>query len=230
MLSEISSISSFSSSSSVDASSTDEVTARAARSMACGASTTLAESVFASSERSFISTDTAEDLCTRLDRASGRRLDHQCASLRPPRPRQVSELGEILQRAGRLRAQRMSNQDYTPANVRRLERLERVTEMAVSDTQQQQQSPAMVVARRQPQSRGITLQQQQQTGRESVLFSIAARLSRMDSKHGSQGNESNVHPRDHMRRILFRSIDRLYRLGSPTLDSSQRPQRQPLAS
>ncbi|KAJ1741038.1 hypothetical protein LPJ79_003582 [Coemansia sp. RSA 1821] len=227
MLSEISSISSFSSSSSADASFTDEATARAARSMACGASTTLAESVFNSSERSFISTDTAEDLCTRLDRASGRRLDHQCASLRPPRPRQVSELGEILQRAGRLRAQRMSNQDYTPANVRRLESLERVTEMSVSDTQQQQ-LPAMSMARRQPQLRGMI--PQQQSGRESVLFSIAARLSRMDSKHSSQDNERNVHPRDHMRRILFRSIDRLHRLGALALDSSQRPQRQPLAS
>ncbi|KAJ2319974.1 hypothetical protein IWW52_001649 [Coemansia sp. RSA 2704] len=168
-----------------------------APSVACGASTTIAES-FIDSDRSLRSVDTSEDLCNRLDRAGGRRLDHQCAAL-PARPRQVSELGEILQRAGRLNAQRMSNQDFTPASVRRLERLERVSELAA----------------RPPGARMSSAQQE----REPLLAGIASSLSGADLRGEERAGE---HPRDHMRRVLFRSIDRLHRLGSPAMAANQR--------
>ncbi|KAJ2357237.1 hypothetical protein IWW50_001443 [Coemansia erecta] len=203
----------------------------------CGASTTIAESVFDSDQSVSLSiTDTSDDLCTRLDRARARRLDQQCAALRTqPRLDESSELGEILMHAGRLSAHRMSNQDYTPASVRRRERLERVSEIAGE----------------------LPVDEQPRIGRESFLVGIAMRLARLDGQGGlarvdgvtdggvadvtggeaddvtdsgaddvTDGGADEEHPRDHMRRVLFRSIDRLQRLGSPTMDSNQRFHRQ----
>ncbi|KAJ1947309.1 hypothetical protein GGF37_000491 [Kickxella alabastrina] len=64
----------------------------------------------------------ANDIYAQLDRVSNRRLDKQCAALpRRPTIRQPSsssgggmlELSDILHRASKMQAQRLSNQDYT---------------------------------------------------------------------------------------------------------------------
>ncbi|KAJ2567590.1 hypothetical protein GGH12_000286 [Coemansia sp. RSA 1822] len=148
-----------------------------APSTAC-ASTTHAESIFDSNSSQAPSIDTA--LRTHV------------------------QLGDIAQQASRLSALRLSNQDFTPMAVRRLESLQRVDEL-------------MSVPR--------------ERERESLLKGIAVRLARLDTSDMERSDrERNVHPRDHMRRILVRSIDRLHRLGSPSMHTSQRYHRQPLTN
>ncbi|KAJ2838677.1 hypothetical protein J3B01_001249 [Coemansia erecta] len=143
-----------------------------APSTAC-ASATLAESIFTSTSSQTPSIDT------------------------PLRP--YAQLGDIAQQASRLSALRLSNQDFTPIAVRRLESLQRVDEL-------------MSVPR--------------ERERESFLKGIAERLARVDTSD----REASVHPRDHMRRILVRSIDRLHRLGTPSIQTTQRFHRQPLTN
>ncbi|KAJ2081903.1 hypothetical protein H4R24_001999 [Coemansia sp. RSA 988] len=178
------------------------------------ASTTVAGSFVDSGHSISLSLDTPEDLYVQLDRANGRRLERQCAQLRP-RQRQTAELGDILMHADRLNGQRLSNQDYTPATVRRIESLERVSERLnqLADSRQTQRA----------------LFSSQQQVREAFLFSIAERLSRMDGALNTECHEIDsgfagqraVHPREHMRRSLLRSIDRLHRLESPVFDNVQ---------
>ncbi|PIA18329.1 hypothetical protein COEREDRAFT_79818 [Coemansia reversa NRRL 1564] len=182
-------------------------------STAC-ASTTVAGSFMDSGGSISPSLDTSDDLYVQLDRANGRRLDHQCAQLRL-RQQQTAELGDILLHADRLNAQRLSNQDYTPATVRRIESLERVSERLNRLTDSRQTQRARLSS--------------QQQAREEFLINIAERLSHMDEivdaechEIGAGFSEQHVeHPREHMRRSLLRSIDRLHRLESPILNSDQ---------
>ncbi|KAJ2716518.1 hypothetical protein H4R19_000593 [Coemansia spiralis] len=145
--------------------------------------------------------DAATELCAQLDEATGRRLDRQCAQLQLQH-RRTAELGDILQRAGRLSAQRLTNQDYTPAAVRRIECLERVAAQLddLPDMRLTQSTDA------DPHHRP----------HEAFLHTIAARLRRMDAHAEPLSDHQRAeHPRDHMRRVLLRSINRLHRLGPP---------------
>ncbi|KAJ1730379.1 hypothetical protein LPJ61_003039 [Coemansia biformis] len=157
------------------------------------------------------SVDAASDLSIRLDRAGECRLERQGTQLHQ---RRATELGDIMQRAGRLNAQRLTNQDYTPASVRRIECLERVSEQLgdLADARQLQRADAGPLPR----------------PHEAFLHMIAARLRRIDGRAGLLPDQRAEHPRDYMRRTLLRSIDRLHRLGPPAMATRQRFCREPL--
>ncbi|KAJ2764769.1 hypothetical protein IWQ56_004364 [Coemansia nantahalensis] len=169
-------------------------------------SATAAESTTSSVRRPPTGMRAAADLCAQLDEANGRRLDRQCAQLQH---RRTEELGDILQRAGRLNAQRLTNQDYTPAAVRRIESLERVAER-LDDPPDAGLAP-----------RGDA--DPQHRTHEAFLHDVAARLRHIDgSAELPPPGQRAEHPRDHMRRFLLRSIERLHSLAPPAMETRQR--------
>ncbi|KAJ2376021.1 hypothetical protein IW150_002220 [Coemansia sp. RSA 2607] len=153
-----------------------------------------------------------DDICARLDRVNGWRLDRQCAampsmaSLRKANSSISSsnnraaggagggmlELSDILHQASKMQAQRLSNQDYTP--------------------RKQQWPPS-------PAKDEETLAPAPQT-REAFLAGIARNLVHLRSEHQESCDE-DVHPRDRMRRFVFASIDMLHRQSSPSIKSAQ---------
>lgn len=175
------------------------------------------------------------DIYTQLNRVNGWKLSEQCAVMRPQQQRQL-ELGDIANKAGRLGARRMVDQDYTPAHMHREQNLERVADelddMSASDSRVNQR-----------------MQLSSQRLREMFLVSIAARLRRVDgctqlvhsnastppttpespllpiSKGGGTQcqHQRALHPREVMRRSVLNSIDRLQtRLASSPSLCSQR--------
>ncbi|KAJ1991662.1 hypothetical protein GGI25_004071 [Coemansia spiralis] len=144
-----------------------------------------------------------EYICAQLDQMGRRRLDSQCARLRPPKQ---LELSEILHRAGRLTANRMSNQDFMPQR-----RLESRSADGL-DSLRAELSPERV--------------------REMCLASIAARLKRTSSIGDDDASWQHVeHPREHMRELLTQTIDRFKQMDDPAMDGQQRfhkPQQAPV--
>ncbi|KAJ2781931.1 hypothetical protein H4R18_002572 [Coemansia javaensis] len=173
-------------------------------------SATVGGSVFGSECSQAASMDAADDDAAAASGAHTRRPAQQQQRQQQQQPRPSVELGDILQRAGRLNAQRLSNQDYTPAAVRRIESLERLSEGLGYPPQRIDVCPQL-------------------QAREAFLLSIATRLrrigARLDPPAAAQRAE---HPRDHMRRTLLRSISRLHGLASPGMDTHQRFCREPL--
>ncbi|KAJ2696801.1 hypothetical protein H4218_004382 [Coemansia sp. IMI 209128] len=145
------------------------------------------------------------EICAQLDRVNAWRLDSQCAVRRPRQARAV-ELGDIMHRAGRLEARRLASQDFTPLRLRRMASLERVADGldAMADARMEQR---MALS--------------SQRVRELFLVGIAARLGRVDgcTEIIRRGDElpcriqSAEHPRDHMRRFVIASIERINRMG-----------------
>ncbi|KAJ1931211.1 hypothetical protein EC988_009860, partial [Linderina pennispora] len=84
-----------------------------------------------------------QEMVDLLSRAHAWRLESQCASLRPQQQRML-ELGDILHKASRLTSHRLTNQDYTPPALQRMERLERVAsdldEMSEQDRRAEQRT------------------------------------------------------------------------------------------
>ncbi|KAJ2484528.1 hypothetical protein IWW47_005663, partial [Coemansia sp. RSA 2052] len=161
------------------------------------------------SEKQLASTQETEELeiCAQLDRVNAWRLDSQCA-VRRPRQARAMELGNIMHRAGRLvEARRLANQDFTPARLRRIASLERVADGldAMADARSAQR---MALS--------------SQRVRELFLVGIAARLGRVDGCTEITRSPDNIdccrfqcaeHPRDHMRRFVISSIERINRLS-----------------
>ncbi|KAJ2640899.1 hypothetical protein GGF44_002365 [Coemansia sp. RSA 1694] len=161
------------------------------------------------SEKQLASTQETEELeiCAQLDRVNAWRLDSQCA-VRRPRQARAMELGNIMHRAGRLvEARRLANQDFTPARLRRIASLERVADGldAMADARSTQR---MALS--------------SQRVRELFLVGIAARLGRVDGCTEITRSPDNIdccrfqcaeHPRDHMRRFVISSIERINRLS-----------------
>ncbi|KAJ1951219.1 hypothetical protein FBU59_000291 [Linderina macrospora] len=166
-----------------------------------------------------------QEMVDLLSRAHAWRLDSQCASLRPQQQRML-ELGDILHKASRLTAHRLTNQDYTPPALQRMERLERVAcdldEMSEQDRRIEQRTFMTSVR-----------------SREMFLVGIAGKLGRVDGKtaleprgraytegsdeEGEEGEQAldrqrAVHPREHMRRFVQKSIERLNSIGRPLDD------------
>ncbi|KAJ2551313.1 hypothetical protein EV175_003739 [Coemansia sp. RSA 1933] len=172
------------------------------------------------------SRQTTEDfICAKLDQMGRRRLDSQCAQLKPPRqPSKQVDLSDILFRASKLTANRMSNQDFTPQRVRRIESLHRIAgrgrggaESALSASE----------AGDGAQDRHHIEMSPQRT-RELFLANIATRLKKTDSlgddpltDHHHQ-QQRVVNPRDNMRSFLVNAIGRLRQLDDPAMDGHQR--------
>ncbi|KAJ1878475.1 hypothetical protein H4R99_002843 [Coemansia sp. RSA 1722] len=137
-----------------------------------------------------------DDICARLDRVNGWRLDRQCAALPNTTSRAPNsgcgaaggmlELSDILHKASKLQSQRLSNQDYTPKKPQR--------------------GPLRTA----------------EMDREAFLAGIARGLGQMNDDEGEEQRPVNVHPRDHMRRVVLQSVQRLHRMGAPLPRESQR--------
>ncbi|KAJ1966272.1 hypothetical protein GGI12_000177 [Dipsacomyces acuminosporus] len=175
------------------------------------------------------------DIYDILDRVHARRLDTQCAAFKPKQLRML-ELGDILHKAERINAKRLTNQEYTPPEIRRMQSLQRVAseldDMTESDGRSQQRTLLSPLR-----------------AREMFLVSIAGKLGRVDgttsltlrngrSKGAAAGvsaasflassrcdeeddecrsidsRQRALHPRERMRRFVQRSIERLNRLSA----------------
>ncbi|KAJ1647771.1 hypothetical protein J3B02_000083 [Coemansia erecta] len=136
-----------------------------------------------------------DDICARLDRVNAWRLDRQCAALPSPPLRThnssnitamggagggMLELSDILHKASKLQAQRLSNQDF---------------------------------ARKKPQLGPV---RNAETDRETFLAGIARGLGQLGDEIQEQ-RSAHVHPRDHMRRVVLASVQRLHHMGTPAL-------------
>ncbi|KAI8322651.1 hypothetical protein GQ54DRAFT_297257 [Martensiomyces pterosporus] len=176
-----------------------------------------------------------EEMCEMLNRVHSWRLDTQCATLRPRQLRML-ELGDILHRAGRLSANRLTNQDYTPPAIRRMESLQRVAdeleEMTESDRRQQQRTLLSPLRDREMFLVSIAGKLGRVDGttslavrRECLCTATSSDSSCYDEDDGACGRQRAVHPREHMRRFVQRSIERLHRLSQQNMGEQrfQRP-------
>ncbi|KAJ2829502.1 hypothetical protein GGI24_002124 [Coemansia furcata] len=146
------------------------------------------------------------EICAQLDRVNAWRLDSQCAVRRRRRPQQrqrTSGGGEVQMR--------LANQDLS--SLRRMASLERVAQGldALADARMEQR-----------------LALSAQRVRELFLVGIAARLGRVDGCTEIVREEmpcrmqSAEHPRDHMRRFVIASIERINRLNVDAMHTQQR--------
>ncbi|KAJ1893404.1 hypothetical protein LPJ66_005783 [Kickxella alabastrina] len=138
----------------------------------------------------------ADDIYTQLDRVSNRRLDKQCAA--PPRRPTIRrpgsssgggmlELSDILHRASKMQAQRLSNQDYTRKPGHQL------------------------AAGRQSQSAKRTEREKvlAEIARELKLMGSLEREMETERELG--------HTREHVRRLVLSSIQKLHKKNTPDL-------------
>ncbi|KAJ2399463.1 hypothetical protein GGI23_002641 [Coemansia sp. RSA 2559] len=163
---------------------------------------------------------TNEDfICAKLDQMGRRRLDSQCAQLKPPRqPSKQVDLSDILFRASKLTANRMSNQDFTPQRVRRIESLHRIAGRGGVD-------PSAASSEGDSSRDRQHAELSPQRTRELFLANIATRLRKADALGGSDlaDRQNAVHPRDNMRSFLVNAIGKLRQLDTPpTVDGRQR--------
>ncbi|KAJ1664802.1 hypothetical protein IW140_005188 [Coemansia sp. RSA 1813] len=165
---------------------------------------------------------TSDDfICAQLDQMGRRRLDSQCAQLRPPRqPSKQVDLGEILFRANKLTANRMRNQDFTPQRVRRIESLHRIAGSIGSSS-----SPSSSTSPLGGDAHGSNhVELSPQRTRELFLTNIAARLRKADALGDTNlaDQQPAVHPREQMRNFLVNAIGRLKQMDDPAMDAHQR--------
>ncbi|KAJ2752936.1 hypothetical protein H4S06_003837 [Coemansia sp. BCRC 34490] len=179
-------------------------------------------------------------ICAQLDQMRRRRLNSQCAQLRLPRQQQQQQqeqpkplqqpkqmdLGEILYRAGKLTANRMINQDFTPQRLRHMESMHQIADD--TDSLSSSFSSASLDDDGRCQQR-IDISSHRM--REIFLENIAARLRRTDGVDGANSFESQraAHPREHMRSFLIKAVDKLKHMDDPVMDRWQRfhvPQQQ----
>ncbi|KAJ1782534.1 hypothetical protein LPJ59_006787 [Coemansia sp. RSA 2399] len=162
---------------------------------------------------------TNEDfICAKLDQMGRRRLDSQCAQLKPPRqPSKQVDLSDILFRASKLTANRMSNQDFTPQRVRRIESLHRIAGRGGVDPSASSSEGDGARDRQH-------VELSPQRTRELFLANIATRLRKADAVGGAglADRQRAVHPRDNMRSFLVNAIGKLRQLDDPTVDGRQR--------
>ncbi|KAJ2832885.1 hypothetical protein FBU31_002004 [Coemansia sp. 'formosensis'] len=144
------------------------------------------------------------EICAQLDRVNAWRLDSQCAvRRRRPQRQRTSGGGEVQMR--------LANQDLS--SLRRMASLERVAQGldGLADARMEQR-----------------LALSAQRVRELFLVGIAARLGRVDGCTQIVKEEmpcrmqSAEHPRDHMRRFVIASIERINRLNVDAMHTQQR--------
>ncbi|KAJ2617419.1 hypothetical protein GGH99_003280 [Coemansia sp. RSA 1285] len=168
-------------------------------------------------------------ICAQLDQMRRRRLNSQCAQLRLPRQQQEQpkppqqpkqmDLGEILYRAGKLTANRMINQDFTPQRLRNMESMHQIADD--TDSLSSSFSSASLDDDGHCQQR-IDISSHRM--REIFLENIAARLRRTDGVDSANSFESQraAHPREHMRSFLLKAVDKLKHMDDPVMDRWQR--------